>query len=245
MVGGCESRRAVAFRRRRSERCARRPGRRGGSTSRRAGPRSPPSLLASSVPGAMSWSSLPPLGLTCADIRRGQRCALPRLRSLAVFGYSPQSAVRSPQSAVCRLPPACRLPLASVGRGMRRSAGSGNTGRMPRINDSTSRGRAGMIRGLSPRLSLAVLVALPAGVAVGLLVLAVERSWAPVRDLDRSVADALHAQALGHPAWVHAMILVSDVGSPTVMRIGTGLLATVLWLRRAPRLALWAAATMI
>lgn len=100
-------------------------------------------------------------------------------------------------------------------------------------------------RGLSPRLTLAVLVVLPAAVAVGLLVLAVEDSWAPMRNLDRSIADALHTQALRHPGWVRAMADVSNVGSPTVMRVGTGLLAVVLWLRRARRLALWIAATMI
>lgn len=100
-------------------------------------------------------------------------------------------------------------------------------------------------RGLNPRLTLAVLVVLPAGVAVGLLVLAVEGSWAPMWDLDRSIADALHSQALGHPAWVRAMADVSNIGSPTVMRVGTGLLALVLWLRGARRLALWIAAAMI
>jgi undecaprenyl-diphosphatase len=101
------------------------------------------------------------------------------------------------------------------------------------------------VRGLSPRLALALLVSLPVAVVVGVLVLAVENSWGPLRDLDRSVADSLHAQALGHPALVHAMVLVSDFGSPTVMRTGTALLAVVLWLRRARRLALWVAATMI
>lgn len=100
------------------------------------------------------------------------------------------------------------------------------------------------VRGLGPRLTLAVLVALPAAVAVGLLVLAVESSWAPMRELDQSVADALHRQALAHPAWVRAMSLVSAVGSPTVMRVGVGALAIVLWLRGARRLALWAAVTM-
>ncbi|MBR7836616.1 phosphatase PAP2 family protein [Actinospica durhamensis] len=102
------------------------------------------------------------------------------------------------------------------------------------------------VRGrLSPRLALVVLVAVPAAVAVGLIVLAVEGAWSPLRHLDQSVADALHRQALGHPAWTHAMVVVSDVGSPTVLRIATALLVVGLWLRGARRLALWAAATMI
>jgi membrane-associated phospholipid phosphatase len=104
---------------------------------------------------------------------------------------------------------------------------------------------AGSVRGLSPRLALALLVCLPAAAVVGLLVLAVENSWGPLHNLDRSIANSLHAQALGHPSLVHSMVLVSDLGSPTVMRVGTALLALVLWLRRARRLALWVAATMI
>ncbi|WP_051450105.1 phosphatase PAP2 family protein [Actinospica robiniae] len=98
---------------------------------------------------------------------------------------------------------------------------------------------------LSPRLALVLLVALPMALLVGLLVLAVEASWAPLRNVDRYVANTLHTQALGHPALVHAMVLVSDIGSPTVMRIAATLLAVVLFLRGARRLALWTAATMI
>lgn len=98
---------------------------------------------------------------------------------------------------------------------------------------------------LSPRLALVLLVALPVAVLVGLLVLAVESSWAPLRNLDRTVADTLHVQALGHPALVRTMLWVSDIGSPTVMRIAATLLAVVLFLRGARRLALWVAATMI
>jgi undecaprenyl-diphosphatase len=106
-------------------------------------------------------------------------------------------------------------------------------------------GAVDSVRGLSRRLALVLLVSLPAAVFVGLLVLAVESTWTPLHDVDRSVANSLHAQALDHPALVHAMVLVSDFGSPTVMRVGAALLVIVLWLRRARRLALWAAATMI
>jgi len=140
------------------------------------------------------------------------------------------------------------------------SVRGGNRGRMPKPSASSTpsaplaspapsapsaRGRGDALRGLSPRLTLAILVVLPVAVAVGLLVLAVESSWAPMGNLDRSIADTLHTRALGHPAWVRAMADVSNIGSPTVMRVGTGLLAVVLWLRRARRLALWIAATMI
>lgn len=101
------------------------------------------------------------------------------------------------------------------------------------------------IKGLSRRLVLVLLVVLPAAVAVGVLLLGVEDSWRPLQNADRTIADNLHAQALRHPAWVRTMLTVSTVGSPTVMRVGTGLLAVVLWLRRARRLALWIAATMV
>jgi membrane-associated phospholipid phosphatase len=98
---------------------------------------------------------------------------------------------------------------------------------------------------LSTRLVLSVLVALPAALAVGLLTLGIESAWPPLHRLDESVAQHLHTQAIAHPLWVHIMLWVSDVGSPTVMRILVGLVVVLLWLRRARRLALWAAATML
>ncbi|HET9172925.1 MAG TPA: phosphatase PAP2 family protein [Actinospica sp.] len=101
------------------------------------------------------------------------------------------------------------------------------------------------IKSLSRRLALTLLVALPAAVAVGLLVLGVEASWRPMLNADKAIADTLHAQALRHPAWVRTMLTVSTIGSPTVMRVVTGVLAIVLWLRRARRLALWITATML
>lgn len=100
-------------------------------------------------------------------------------------------------------------------------------------------------RGLSPRLVVAVLIAAATALMVALLVVAVEGAWAPLRHLDQSVADNLHIQALAHPAWTRAMLWVSTIGSPTVMRVGSAVLAIVLWVRGARRLASWVAATMI
>jgi membrane-associated phospholipid phosphatase len=97
---------------------------------------------------------------------------------------------------------------------------------------------------LSTRLALAVLVAGPVAVAFGLLAVAVQSTWNPFRSLDQRTAAALHDQALAHPAWTHAMVLVSDIGGPTPFRVLVGALAVVLWFRGARRLALWAAATM-
>lgn len=88
-------------------------------------------------------------------------------------------------------------------------------------------------------------MALPAALAVGLLVLGVESAWPPLHRVDESVAQHLHTQAVGHPLWVHTLLWVSDVGSPTVMRILVAVVVVVLWLRGARRLALWAAVTML
>ena len=98
---------------------------------------------------------------------------------------------------------------------------------------------------LSTRLVLTLLVSLPTALAAALVVVAIEGSWAPLHRVDSSVAQRLHLQAVGHPLWVRTLLVISDVGSPTVVRTVVGLLAVVLWVRGARRLALWAAATMI
>lgn len=99
-------------------------------------------------------------------------------------------------------------------------------------------------RTLGTRLALVILVSLPAFLVVALIVVAVEGSWAPLHRLDGSVSTHMHTLALGHPLWVRAMQWISNIGSPTVLRCLIGVLAVVLWLRRARRLALWAAATI-
>lgn len=103
---------------------------------------------------------------------------------------------------------------------------------------SGSKGRLGT------RLALAVLVAVPAAVVAALLAIAVESEWNPFRSLDQRTAAHLHDQAVAHPAWTHAMVLVSDVGGPTVFRVLVGVLVVGLWIRGARRLAWWAAITM-
>ncbi|MBS2963170.1 phosphatase PAP2 family protein [Actinocrinis puniceicyclus] len=100
------------------------------------------------------------------------------------------------------------------------------------------------LRALGTRLSLVVLVSVPAFLIVALIAVAVEGSWAPLRRVDGSASQHMHLLALNHPLWVRTMLIVSDVGSPTVMRALVVVLAVVLWLRRAHRLALWAAVTL-
>jgi membrane-associated phospholipid phosphatase len=99
-------------------------------------------------------------------------------------------------------------------------------------------------RALGARLGLMVLVSVPAFLIVALLVVAVEGTWTPLHRLDGSASDNMHRFAVGHPAWVQAMNVISNVGSPTVMRTLVGVLAVVLWIRHARRLALWAAVTI-
>ena len=100
------------------------------------------------------------------------------------------------------------------------------------------------VRAMGARLALVVLVSVPAFLLVALIVVAVEATWAPLGRLDGSVSTHMHLVAIGHPAWVRAMELVSNVGSPTVTRSLIGVLAVLLWVRRARRLAIWAAVTM-
>ncbi|HEU5331278.1 MAG TPA: phosphatase PAP2 family protein [Actinocrinis sp.] len=97
---------------------------------------------------------------------------------------------------------------------------------------------------MGTRLALVVLISVPASLVVALLVLAVEASWAPLGRLDASVSAHMHLVALRHPLWVRIMEAVSNAGSPTVMRALVAVLAVVLWIRRARRLALWAALTI-
>lgn len=99
-------------------------------------------------------------------------------------------------------------------------------------------------RTLGARLGFVVFLSVPAFVIVALLAVAVRDSWGPLHRLDSSVSEHMHRLAVDHPAWVRAMDVVSNVGSPTVMRSLIGVLAVVLWLRHARRLALWAAATI-
>jgi undecaprenyl-diphosphatase len=100
-------------------------------------------------------------------------------------------------------------------------------------------------RRLDTRLALAVAVALAAAVLFGLLIVAVESSWQPFRDVDRDTAQALHRYAVEHPHWTRVMLDVSSVGGPTSFRILVAVLVVALWLRGARRMALWAAVTMV
>lgn len=95
------------------------------------------------------------------------------------------------------------------------------------------------------RLTLTLFVAVPAAALAGLLAVAVESTWDPFRKLDQNTASYLHNHAAGHPLVIKTLLRVSEVGGPAPARILIAVIAVVLWVRGARRLALWAASTMI
>jgi membrane-associated phospholipid phosphatase len=95
------------------------------------------------------------------------------------------------------------------------------------------------------RLTLTLFVAVPAAALAGLIAVAVESAWDPFRKLDQNTASYLHDHAAGHPLVIKTLLRVSEVGGPTPARVLIAVIAVVLWVRGARRLALWAASTMI
>lgn len=100
-------------------------------------------------------------------------------------------------------------------------------------------------RSLGLRLGVAAGLAVLLLVPFALLAAVVAGGWAPLREADAAVTDALHAVALARPGWVDAMLVLTNVFSPMVLRVAV--LVLVIWLvrrRRAVAVAWWAAATM-
>jgi undecaprenyl-diphosphatase len=95
------------------------------------------------------------------------------------------------------------------------------------------------------RLGLTLFVAVPAAALAGLIAVAVESAWDPFRQLDERTASYLHDHAAGHPLVIKVLLRISEFGGPTPARVLVGVVAVVLWVRGAHRLALWAASTMI
>jgi undecaprenyl-diphosphatase len=98
-------------------------------------------------------------------------------------------------------------------------------------------------RSLGLRLTVAAVLALVLLVPFALLSVLIVDNWAPLRDLDLSVTDALHGFAVGHPAWVRAMAVWSIVFAPNSLRVVAAVLVVWLWRRGASRLALWVVIT--
>ena len=76
-----------------------------------------------------------------------------------------------------------------------------------------------------------------------LLLVLVEDSWEPLAEADRGARDTLHQYAIGHPAFVTVMRLLSDSGSALAWQIVLGLVTLWLLWRRLWRLAAFVVVT--
>jgi membrane-associated phospholipid phosphatase len=94
---------------------------------------------------------------------------------------------------------------------------------------------------LTTAAALAFLVLVPFALIAALVV----GDWTPLHELDRTVTDALHNWALGHPHWTKANVWWTNIFAPFPLRGAA--LVLVIWLlrRRAKRLALWVVTTMV
>ncbi|PVD01552.1 hypothetical protein DBP19_00900 [Streptomyces sp. CS090A] len=92
--------------------------------------------------------------------------------------------------------------------------------------------------------------ALAAGTAVltlfVVLLALVAAQWSPLMSLDRTVADALHRDAVAEPGLVHVNRVLTDwFWDPWTMRALVAVAVVVLWWRGARLLALWVAAASL
>ena len=100
-------------------------------------------------------------------------------------------------------------------------------------------------RSLGLRLGAAAALAVLLLVPFALLAAFVAGGWTPLADADVAISEALHSLALAHPGWVDAMLVLTNVFSPMVLRVAV--LVLVVWLvraRHATGVAWWAGVTM-
>ena len=95
------------------------------------------------------------------------------------------------------------------------------------------------------QLTLAVVAGFLVIVPFALALLAVTYGWGPLHRVDVDVANRLNTQAIQHPWLVTFLKDVSNVFGPTTFRVLAIVGALVLWRRKAPRLALWLALTVL
>ncbi|MDJ0384809.1 phosphatase PAP2 family protein [Streptomyces sp. G-G2] len=96
------------------------------------------------------------------------------------------------------------------------------------------------------RLVLAAAAAAVAAVPFALALVLVQSGWPPLYRLDRGAAQRLHESALAHPAWVRVLEFLTGVlWDPVTMRLLVAALVVWLLIRRAWRLAAWAAVTAL
>lgn len=77
-----------------------------------------------------------------------------------------------------------------------------------------------------------------------ILLVLVRTSSTPLTSLDESIALSLHAHALANPGYTAFLNVATEVFGPWTWRVLVVLTAVWLWRRGAPRLAIWAVATI-
>lgn len=97
---------------------------------------------------------------------------------------------------------------------------------------------------LGVRLTLSAVAVALFSVPFVLLLVLVMSSFAPLNDLDESVARHLHADALAHPGYARLLGIGTEVFGPTTWRVLVVLAAVWAWYRGARRLAVWAVVTI-
>ncbi|MGV9775677.1 phosphatase PAP2 family protein [Streptosporangium sp. NPDC003464] len=94
------------------------------------------------------------------------------------------------------------------------------------------------------RLTVATVAVALFSIPFVLLLVFVLSSFAPLNDLDESVARQFHAYALADPGYTRFLNVATEVFGPTTWRVLVVLAAVWLWLRGARRLAIWAVVTI-
>ncbi|WP_440104620.1 phosphatase PAP2 family protein [Streptosporangium sp. H16] len=94
------------------------------------------------------------------------------------------------------------------------------------------------------RLTMALAAVAVFTVPFVILLVLVRTSFSPLTELDESIALSLHAHALENPGYTTFLSVGTEVFGPWTWRVLVVLTAVWLWRRGAPRLAIWAVATI-
>ncbi|MDP9864576.1 MULTISPECIES: phosphatase PAP2 family protein [Streptosporangium] len=94
------------------------------------------------------------------------------------------------------------------------------------------------------RLTVATVAVALFSIPFVLLLVFVLSSFAPLNDLDESVARQFHAYVLADPGYTRFLNVATEVFGPTTWRVLVALAAVWLWLRGARRPAIWAVVTI-
>ncbi|MDI3404675.1 phosphatase PAP2 family protein [Streptomyces cavernicola] len=108
-------------------------------------------------------------------------------------------------------------------------------------NSPAPNGPSAALAGRAGRTSAAVL-----GVLTALLLAAVAAGWAPLLDVDASIARTTHRWAVSDPTLTHANRILTDwIWDPWTMRALCAVLVVWLWWLGDRRLAVWAGASCL